>query len=290
MRLLTAFVIGFVILTLEIAYTRVVSFKLFYYYTYFVIGLALLGLGAASAVSLSTGSASLDPIRLVQLVARPAALLGLLGYVVVNRIPTDTNLIWAGTSAQATGQVARLIVLSLSLTAVFFAVGLLNGVVVRGRGGQRPTALLLGPHRRRSGLSRRRAAPGFGRSAGDDPGVDGRAGRAGVVAAAITRDRMRDRRDPHRRRHRGARLRPAEGAHRPNQDVRDRDNVAGGDWGAVFHVDAVEGFGDLYLLHHDGLLGSAIWRYDGTPATTDRFLTDSRQIPFAAAGGAPRGC
>ena len=48
-RLLTAFVIGFVSLTLEIAYTRVISFKLFYYYTYFVIGLALLGLGAASA-------------------------------------------------------------------------------------------------------------------------------------------------------------------------------------------------------------------------------------------------
>ena len=50
-RLLTAFVIGFVTLTLEIAYTRVISFKLFYYYTYFVIGLALLGLGAASAVT-----------------------------------------------------------------------------------------------------------------------------------------------------------------------------------------------------------------------------------------------
>ncbi len=77
-RLLTAFVIGFVTLTLEIAYTRVVSFKLFYYYTYFVIGLALLGLGAASAVvSLSTRVRALDPIRLVQLVAPPAALLGL---------------------------------------------------------------------------------------------------------------------------------------------------------------------------------------------------------------------
>ena len=49
-RLLTAFVIGLVTLTLEIAYTRVISFKLFYYYTYFVIGLALLGLGASSAV------------------------------------------------------------------------------------------------------------------------------------------------------------------------------------------------------------------------------------------------
>ena len=32
-------------LLLEIAYTRVISFKLFYYYTYLVIGLALLGIG-----------------------------------------------------------------------------------------------------------------------------------------------------------------------------------------------------------------------------------------------------
>ena len=30
---------------LEISYTRIVSFKLFYYYTYLVIGLALLGIG-----------------------------------------------------------------------------------------------------------------------------------------------------------------------------------------------------------------------------------------------------
>ena len=59
----------------------------------------------------------------------------------------------------------------------------------------------------------------------------------------------------------------------------------------MFRVDAVD-FGDLRtctVLHHDGLWGSAIWRYDGTPATTDRFLTDSRQIPFAAAADDARG-
>ena len=66
--------------------------------------------------------------------------------------------------------------------------------------------------------------------------------------------------------------------------IKDGDAVAAGDWGAVFRVDAVE-FGDLHFLHHDGLWGSAIWRYDGTPATTGRFLTDSRQLPFAVASG-----
>ena len=56
-RLGTAFVLGFVGLALEIAYTRIISFKIFYYYTYFVIGLALLGLGGAGAVTAQIGRA-----------------------------------------------------------------------------------------------------------------------------------------------------------------------------------------------------------------------------------------
>ena len=86
LRLGTAFVIGFVSLTLEIAYTRVISFKLFYYYTYFVIGLALLGLGAAGAfTSLSARIRALDPVQLVRRVAPVAALFGTVGYFEIGR-------------------------------------------------------------------------------------------------------------------------------------------------------------------------------------------------------------
>ena len=49
------FLIGLASLLLEIAYTRVISFKLFYYYTYLVIGLALLGIGSG-AVFVSGGA------------------------------------------------------------------------------------------------------------------------------------------------------------------------------------------------------------------------------------------
>ena len=35
-------------LLLEVGYTRIVSYKLWYYYTYLVIGLALLGIGSGS--------------------------------------------------------------------------------------------------------------------------------------------------------------------------------------------------------------------------------------------------
>ncbi|MGH9270632.1 MAG: hypothetical protein ACRDZ2_05100, partial [Ilumatobacteraceae bacterium] len=125
-RLLTAFVIGLVTLTLEIAYTRVISFKLFYYYTYFVIGLALLGLGASSAVvALSSRLRALDTVRLIRVAGPVAGLVGLIGYVVAARLPTDVNLIWAGSGSQAIGQLLRLLVLSVALTAVFFTAGLI---------------------------------------------------------------------------------------------------------------------------------------------------------------------
>ena len=43
---LTIFLVSLVGLLLEVGYTRIVSYKLWYYYTYLVIGLALLGIGS----------------------------------------------------------------------------------------------------------------------------------------------------------------------------------------------------------------------------------------------------
>src|SRR5947207_14251718 len=42
--------VSFAALLLEISYTRVIAFKLFYYYTYLVIGLALLGIGCGRVI------------------------------------------------------------------------------------------------------------------------------------------------------------------------------------------------------------------------------------------------
>jgi hypothetical protein len=290
-RLLAAFVIGFVGLTLEIAYTRVISFKLFYYYTYFVIGLALLGLGTGSVVvSLSSRVRAFDTVRLIQLVAPAAALVGLGGYAVVARLPTDTNLIWAGSAGQAFGQVLALAVLSLSLTVVFFAVGLMMASLFVAE---------VGNVRRLYFWDLAGAALGclvaVPLQASIGPPAMILASTAalavlGVCAAALTRARLVL--------SAAVLVAVAIGAVGANRldvrtddtkTLRDGDIVAGGDWGAVFRVDAVHGFGDLYMLHHDGLWGSAIWHYDGTPATTDRFLTDGRQIPFAAVDNdAPR--
>ena len=47
-RALTILLISLAGLLLEVGYTRIISFKLWYYYTYLVIGLALLGIGSGS--------------------------------------------------------------------------------------------------------------------------------------------------------------------------------------------------------------------------------------------------
>lgn len=44
------FLISFAGILLEISYTRLISFKLFYYYTYLIIGFALLGMGSGAVL------------------------------------------------------------------------------------------------------------------------------------------------------------------------------------------------------------------------------------------------
>ena len=78
------FLVSFAGLLLEIGYTRVISFKLFYYYTYFVIGLALLGIGAGAV--LVTVSARVRGAR-TETILRWSLLLGAasvaIGYLII---------------------------------------------------------------------------------------------------------------------------------------------------------------------------------------------------------------
>jgi hypothetical protein len=289
LRLVSAFVVGFVGLSLEIAYTRVISFKIFYYYTYFVIGLALLGLGAASsALALSSRLRRVETLRLVRIASPIAGLIGAISYVVVARIGTDTNLIWAGSRSEALGQLVRLLVIAIALTMVFFGVGLVLArlIVAEANEVRRlyfwdltgaalgcltavPLQLTIGPPAMILLSSVLLVLLGLGitirTGAGWSPPMVTMAAVALVATfAAGTIDVRTD----------------------DAKTLRDGDVVAAGDWGAVFRVDAVE-FGPLHVLHHDGLWGSSIWRYDGTRATTARFDNDSRQIPFAALGREP---
>jgi len=289
LRLLSAFVVGFVGLSLEIAYTRVISFKIFYYYTYFVIGLALLGLGAASsALALSSRLRRVETLRLVRIASPIAGLIGAITYVIVARIGTDTNLIWAGSKSEALGQLVRLLVIAVSLTMVFFGVGLVLArlIVAEAHEVRRlyfwdltgaalgcltavPLQLTIGPPAMILLSSVLLVLLGLGITL--RTGARLNAPLVGIAAVALVATFVAGTFD----------VRTDDA-----KSLRDSDVVAAGDWGAVFRVDAVE-FGPLHVLHHDGLWGSSIWRYDGTRATTERFDNDSRQIPFAALGREP---
>ncbi len=293
LRLASAFAVGFVGLSLEIAYTRVISFKIFYYYTYFVIGLALLGLGAASsAIALSSRLRRMDTLTLVRTAAPLAGLCGAIAYVVVARIGTDANLIWIGSKGEALEQLARLLVISISLTSVFFGVGLILAklIVAEAKEVRRlyfwdlfgaalgcltavPLQLTIGPPAMILVANAVLVALGLAITARTASAWTARHVGIAVVALAATL---------------------AAGTFGVRADdtktLKDSDVVVAGDWGAVFRVDAVEfpsAKGELHVLHHDGLWGSSIWRWDGTRETSARFDDDTRQIPFAALGSDP---
>ena len=82
-------------LLLEVAYTRVISFKFFYYWVYLVIGLALLGIGVGGvwvAISKRLRNEPTEKLVMEQLLLG-AATVGI-GYFVVAKTHVNTLTIW----------------------------------------------------------------------------------------------------------------------------------------------------------------------------------------------------
>lgn len=288
LRRLTAALVGFVGLTLEIAYTRIVSFKLFYYYTYFVIGLSLLGFGvAATAVALSRRLREREVLDVVRISAPLVAVSGALAYAALAAVPTDVNQIWVGSIGRAVGELGVVVLLSLLITVAFFGLGLMISLlIVRDAADVRslyfwdlvgaalgcllavPLQMTVGPVVMVIGSLIALAVLG--------PLIAVRQGRAvpmaaGACAAAIVVGLLA-----------GTIAVRADATKTITPD----SEIVAGDWGAVFRVDVTPGIGHQ-ILHHDGLWGSTIWEYDGTPRTTDRFATDDRQFPWAVLGRSP---
>ena len=65
---------------LEINYTRIISFKFYYYFTYFIIGISLLGLGSGGVcVALSRRVREARPARLIAICSAMASASVVLG-------------------------------------------------------------------------------------------------------------------------------------------------------------------------------------------------------------------
>src|ERR671911_908128 len=120
------FLISFAGLLLEVSYTRIISFKLFYYWTYLIIGLALLGIGSGGvlvAVSGRLRRASTDTIlRWGMLLG--AASVGV-GYLVVARTRVATLEIWEYGTRTSISQLGRLVLICVAMFASFLIIGVM---------------------------------------------------------------------------------------------------------------------------------------------------------------------
>ena len=283
----TIFLVCLAGLLLEVAYTRIVSFKLWYYYTYLVLGLALLGIGSGGifvVVWPRIRQAATD--RVVVVCALVGAAFIALGELIVAWFPINTIEIWDYGKPDSWRNLGALVAISLTLFISFIMIGVIIAVLL-GRAEDRvnrfyfadligaalgaalaiPLIWWLGPPQVVMlsavvlALAAVVAHPRFG-----VPSVVA-GGLAALLLLTVTNVVSLPEVQVE-----GGKFQPVE------------DSVSG--WGPVFRVDAQKVFGD-YLLLHDGTFGSGIHEYKGDPDAETRFDEDPRALPFAIHGKPP---
>jgi spermidine synthase len=281
------FLICFASLLLEISYTRIVSFKLFYYYTYLVIGLALLGIGSGSVLVTISGRlrrAATDTILMVGCLL--GAVFVIAGYLVVARMPVASLAIWDyGTTKPALGNFAKIVLICLALFASFVWVGVmistLFGRKTEGIGKLYFADLLgaglacavvvffistIGPPRTVALSATVLAAVGVYMAVRNRSRIAAPLGAvlvAGLAICTVSSSVLPDVRN--------------------DDDKSDLGTSVFSKWSPIFRIDAVEVPNGL-LLNHDGMLGSVIKQWDGDVASLGseayNFDHDPRRFPF----------
>ena len=286
-RALTIFLVSLAGLLLEVGYTRIVSYKLWYYYTYLVIGLALLGIGSGSVfVAVFTPVRRWGTDRIIAIASIWGAVSIALGYLVVAVLHVDTIAIWDyGTRASFTN-LLRLGVICFAIFAFGVIVSVLLGrakdgvsrmyfsdLVGAGLGCLLAIPLItrLGPPRVIMLAAVVFAVVGL-LSCPPKSVLFGNALITSivlvitVVGAGILPD-----------------IRTEESKLHTPQSLYSA-------WGPVFRVDVVQlgATTSNYLLVHDGTFGSGIRRFNGDPKSIEGYYAkDPRSIPFSVLGNPP---
>jgi hypothetical protein len=277
-------------LLLEVGYTRIVSFKLYYYYVYLVIGLALLGIGTGGVVvAIARPLRKWTTERIIGVCSVWGAVSIAIGYFGIARLPIDTVVIWdyKAYTKDSLVNVLSLGLLCFILFSTFIALGVMISVIL-GRAGDDVGRLyfadLIG-----AGLGCLLAIPLIVTI--DPPRVVALAALIFVVVGLLSL--------PPKSIVFGVGavttlfLVAAVTASSVLPDIRvdetkaAPENAAYSEWGPVFRVDVIPTSPDSHLLLHDATFGSGIWRFDGDPSSETRFETDTRRVPFDLLGGAP---
>jgi hypothetical protein len=279
-------------LLLEISYTRIFSFKVFYYFTYLILGMGLLGIGAGGiAVAMSERLRRAPSERLVPIASFAGGASVLLSYLVVS--PIQLNIAGDLTSPV---EIAKLLLVAVLLTVTFFAVGIVVSTILS----REPEAAqkLYGADLLGAALGCTLVVPLVSvltppRTvilAGLILAVAGlRLARASrllslvgwltvlVLALPVTT---------------GALLAdPTVAKSKSFEDFRNAKVVEFSKWSPVFRIDvAKHPFypGEVYLVFHDGQPGSGLRRFDGDFAPFAYLNKDPRALPFDVLPKEPR--
>jgi hypothetical protein len=281
------FLVSLAGLLLEVGYTRVISYKLWYYYTYLVLGLALLGIGSGGIFVViwpRVRHAVTD--RVVAVCSVVAAVLIAGGYFVVARLPIDTVEIWDYGTGASWKALAKLAFICFVLFASFVPLGIIVSTLL-GRGGDRVGRLyfadLIG-----AGLGCALAIPLITWLSPPQVII-----LAAAIFAAVAAFTWLPRRVPAVASVVGLVVLGVFVSGTGLVDVlpearkADPTHAAYSEWGPVFRVDVAEIRPELKSLFHDGSFGSAIYRFDGHAASEHRFDRDPRSLPFALLGRKP---
>lgn len=285
------FAVALAAIILEISYTRIFSFKCYYYFTYLVIGLSLLGLGTGGVlVAISSRVRSAKPLHTVAVCALVGSLAVIAGYFVIAQIQLNAFIL-----TEDWRELVKLVVVSSALFTPFLAVGVVLATIF----GSSTHAIdrLYAADLVGAGIGCAVAVPLISvltppgcvmlagtllavtamRSSGGLWGVRALAivaaltGLAGAAFGPALRDPYVD----------SVKSLAAE----QKAGVRPLFSA----WSTVFRIDVTRSPWDdtVDVIHHDGNWGSILQRFDGDVTKLGRFDHDPRSFPFLVAKARP---
>jgi hypothetical protein len=277
---------------LEISYTRIFSFKVYYYFTYLILGLGLLGIGSAGvAVATSQRLRRVPAERLLAIACTAGGAAVLAGYFVIAPMQLEVGEVF-----RRPREALEILLVSGVLALPFFCVGLVISTILSASPERAsrlyaadlvgaalactasiPVMLAIDPPRTviLSGLLLALAGARLALAA-RATALASAAVLAALAVPLAAPSLLRD---------------PVVAKQKSYEDYRNAGLVRHTRWSPVFRVDVSEApfqQGETWVLHHDGQMGSSMRRFDGDLGKWDSFRTDVRSQPFAILPEGPR--